>query len=654
MGTSLKTRLGPWFSLRALGWSACIVVAAVIGVQFYGIWLRHQAVARIRELGGDVDLDNAGFEPRFLALFLSPPVRCVWLKGVQARPADFQYLAGLKHVERLDLSGTRIDSVGMRLLGSMSQLQTLNLNGTGTDDSGIQHLRKLKYIKTLSIAHNRVSDVGLKCLSQMTQMENLDVAFCPISGNGLAIVQSFPRLRALEMDDQQVTAGSAKLLQGSPIGRIVVLVHEGTGRAAHALLSSPGTPEAIGLSHPDRRILWDSKRPWGKTLPGRCEVIQQQLSLDASQADALVEIIRKSPLNWEVMPGNVTNWNVPAKGDPEAIQSFADFVAAVNLVGTDAVKGAVAYKNLTLFIASQRAKQIVPDLLKALGEIKHDYSNRQFFNFAVAVLVRHGLPDPLVVHQLQAILHNHPDHHARALTVATFGAHFGERFGKDDEQLPGDNEARIATKLLIPVLDDEYGECRVQAAFILSRIAAPDPQFADIVAKAIICQLQDPEMSIWWYTTQSAWKRLVYAQPRVVESNLDSLRQAIKSAPEVAVTANLIEAIGTAAHVSQAAADEITELCLSLFRNPETRLNAAEFALQFNGQWQRFPGGPNALYQSAALRSVRELADKNPEAMRRIVVELLAIYSVNKGMQPVIQYFITELIRRQQESEKAP
>ena len=68
--------------------------------------------------------------------------------------AGLKELAGLKNLQRLDLSGTKITDAGLKELAGLKSLQTLDLAATQVTDAGLKELAGLKSLQSLNLARH--------------------------------------------------------------------------------------------------------------------------------------------------------------------------------------------------------------------------------------------------------------------------------------------------------------------------------------------------------------------------------------------------------------------------------------------------------------------------------------------------------------------
>src|SRR5213594_3718692 len=107
------------------------------------VLLAGESVDWILSLGGKIERDSSG------------NVAAVNLRGSWVNDVELMSLASLPHLEKLDLSHTRITDQGMTAIKDWKHLKGLNVRGT------------------------RISDGTLEIVSHLTQLEALDIANTP-------------------------------------------------------------------------------------------------------------------------------------------------------------------------------------------------------------------------------------------------------------------------------------------------------------------------------------------------------------------------------------------------------------------------------------------------------------------------------------------
>ncbi len=152
-------------------------------------------------------------------------------------------LAGLKHLEHLDLSSTladtphkpRLTDAGLRYLARLNCLRTLQLHGLPITDAGVAHLdslpqlqrlqlggtrvttgqglRGLKHLRWLRLDATPITDDALRHLAELPELEQLYLDGTAISDAGLKHLTRLPKLRVLNLHGTKCTADGAAALR---------------------------------------------------------------------------------------------------------------------------------------------------------------------------------------------------------------------------------------------------------------------------------------------------------------------------------------------------------------------------------------------------------------------------------------------------------
>jgi Leucine-rich repeat (LRR) protein len=147
-----------------------------------------ESADRVLSLGGQIDRDASG------------SVLAVNLRGSWVSDVDLINLSSLPHLERLDLSHTRISDDGMLLLKMAPRISDLNLcYAELITDQGMAAIKNWKHLRRLNVRGTRISDGTLEIVSHLPQLEALDVASTPTTDNGLDHLIELTRLKELAL-----------------------------------------------------------------------------------------------------------------------------------------------------------------------------------------------------------------------------------------------------------------------------------------------------------------------------------------------------------------------------------------------------------------------------------------------------------------------
>ena len=108
-------------------------------------------------------------------------------------------LAGLEHLQTLNVSFTKVSDEGLKELVKLRSLRTLNLRGTKVSDDGLKELAKLNHLQTLDIRRTKVTEEGvadlLQAVPNLTLIERREECFDMANDWGTEIRTSTVRQR---------------------------------------------------------------------------------------------------------------------------------------------------------------------------------------------------------------------------------------------------------------------------------------------------------------------------------------------------------------------------------------------------------------------------------------------------------------------------
>jgi Leucine-rich repeat (LRR) protein len=157
------------------------------------------------ELGGKVERNAAGH------------VTAVNLRGTWINDVEMIALARLPHLERLDLSHTRITDEGLLHLRTAPKIQDLSLYYAELiTDQGMAAIQNWKHLRRLNVRGTRISDGTLEIVSRLTQLEALDVAGTQITDHGLDHLLTLTQLRELSLGRSRLSDNAFEVLKMLP------------------------------------------------------------------------------------------------------------------------------------------------------------------------------------------------------------------------------------------------------------------------------------------------------------------------------------------------------------------------------------------------------------------------------------------------------
>ena len=174
------------------------VVVVAVGMQFgIPIYLRQQAVMRIRRLGGSVETIRRG--PGWLRQRLGnermqvfDDTETVNLQGIPFTDDDLAKLRCLKGVRTLNLQYTEVTDVGLKHLARRTtphDLTALNLSGTNVTVAGMESLAGQTNLVLLRLRGTHVSNDCLVKLKSLTALARLDLVGTGVTAEGIAEIR---------------------------------------------------------------------------------------------------------------------------------------------------------------------------------------------------------------------------------------------------------------------------------------------------------------------------------------------------------------------------------------------------------------------------------------------------------------------------------
>ena len=174
-----------------------VAASSVLLAAESGDWILH--------LGGKVERDRGGN-------VVAANLRGSWINDVEMID-----LARLPHLERLDLSHTRITDEGMLHLKTAPEISDLNLYyAEQVTDQGMTAIKDWKHLKRLNVRVTRISDGTLEIVSRLTQLEALDIANTQVTDNGLDYLITLTSLKELSLGRSRLSDNALAVLRMLP------------------------------------------------------------------------------------------------------------------------------------------------------------------------------------------------------------------------------------------------------------------------------------------------------------------------------------------------------------------------------------------------------------------------------------------------------
>ncbi|MBL9161307.1 MAG: hypothetical protein JNL18_01050 [Planctomycetaceae bacterium] len=120
-------------------------------------------------------------------------------------------MLGLKQLA-LGGYGVPIDDEGLRHVAGLKQLERLDLSRTDVTDAGLVHLTGLRNLKELQLRETKVN-AGVTRLAVLSQLERLDLSFTNVTDDTAISLAAIRGLKAVDFSHTMVTAAGAESLK---------------------------------------------------------------------------------------------------------------------------------------------------------------------------------------------------------------------------------------------------------------------------------------------------------------------------------------------------------------------------------------------------------------------------------------------------------
>jgi hypothetical protein len=204
-----------------------LLIGAGLGWIIRGARLQRDAVAAIREAGGQVSYDwywkkstdMVPYNRRVAPDWVIDHVGIDYVANIEhinlvptrlsdpiiANDATLAHLSRFGRLQFLSLSGTKVTDAGLEHLEGLNTLRTLELCNTAIGDNGLTHLRRLIGLQQLRLTGSRITDAGLVHLKGLSRLSSLDLGDTGISDAGLAHLKDMTNLGTLSLYGTKVT-----------------------------------------------------------------------------------------------------------------------------------------------------------------------------------------------------------------------------------------------------------------------------------------------------------------------------------------------------------------------------------------------------------------------------------------------------------------
>jgi Leucine-rich repeat (LRR) protein len=130
-------------------------------------------------------------------------------RPVHAAGGDVGKLLGRRALERLDLSGRRVDDKTLAelkpSLERLPWLDRLSLAGARISGGGLAALANLNWLRSLDLKQTPIGDKALVQLGNLVQLESLDLTDTAVGDRGIAELGELGNLRTLWLGGTKIT-----------------------------------------------------------------------------------------------------------------------------------------------------------------------------------------------------------------------------------------------------------------------------------------------------------------------------------------------------------------------------------------------------------------------------------------------------------------
>src|SRR5262245_59736839 len=157
---------------------------------------------------------------------------------------DLAKVAQMRHLRKLDLSHTRVTDAGFEQLKNLENVVELSCYyAERLTADGIAHLRGWKHLEHLNLRGTKVTSQVFEHLSRLTSLRSLDLGFTEIEDEGFDLLANLPRLEKLSIGGNRLNGSCLLLLRQLPT--LIDLDVSGIQRVDSGLWGRPLTEENL-------------------------------------------------------------------------------------------------------------------------------------------------------------------------------------------------------------------------------------------------------------------------------------------------------------------------------------------------------------------------------------------------------------------------
>ncbi|MCC7529156.1 MAG: protein kinase, partial [Candidatus Melainabacteria bacterium] len=124
-----------------------------------------------------------------------------------------QHLAGLKHLEMLNLNSTHVEADALKELKPIKSLHSLILSGNETiDDNALRVVSSLNQLQSLDISNTRATAKGISELAKLSNLKTLIAKNLMLHDKDMLAFNQFKTLESLSLTGNPITAEGFKML----------------------------------------------------------------------------------------------------------------------------------------------------------------------------------------------------------------------------------------------------------------------------------------------------------------------------------------------------------------------------------------------------------------------------------------------------------
>lgn len=132
-----------------------------------------------------------------------------------ANDEDCELLSAIHGLRGVNLTQSKISSVGLDFVSELRSLESLSVSFTNTSDEDIPTIVRLRDLRELDLSLTMITDNGLAELQNLPRLQDLALTATCITDDGIDAILKIPQLRYLDISDTAITDDGLALLQAS-------------------------------------------------------------------------------------------------------------------------------------------------------------------------------------------------------------------------------------------------------------------------------------------------------------------------------------------------------------------------------------------------------------------------------------------------------